>query len=104
MAEKIYTFEISARDGSIESVFPSTEEHIAWLIGKDIYFGEIWGKHSEVVLTMEPDVFTVVTDDPAVVKMFKETIGVTGYCPFDYLDDEQGEEFDALFHDEEEEQ
>jgi hypothetical protein len=103
MTQKIYRFEVSGRNGSLESVFAATEEQIAWIIGKDIYFGEVWGKHSEVVVTMKSDDYTMVTDDAAAVKMFKETIKVTGYCPFDYLDDEQGDEFDALFSDGEEE-
>lgn len=101
MTEKIYKFEVSGRSGSLESVFAATEEQIAWIVGKDIWFGDVWGKHSSVSLTMETQDFTVVTEDPTAVKTFKEIIKLTGDCPFNYLEDEQLDEYDALFPEEE---
>jgi hypothetical protein len=36
------------RSGDVESTFVATAEQVTSIIGKDIYFGEILGKHSEV--------------------------------------------------------
>ena len=96
MAEKIYKFSAEYNRDPVESVFPAEEAEIEWIIGKDIYFGEIQGKHSEVIMTMKRSHFTVLTDDPIKVDIIKEIVGATGHCPFDYLDEEQGKEWDNL--------
>lgn len=57
------------------------------LVGKDVYFGEILGKHSEVYGTIEEGEITLESDDPLVVKNAVES----GYNPLDYLEEDEDE-------------
>ena len=41
------------RAGDVEGLFIATEEEVENLIGSEVYFGEILGKHSEVYGTVE---------------------------------------------------
>lgn len=100
MSEKLYKFSYEGRN-TIESTFTATPEEIDWIVGQDIWFGDIWGKHSSVQLTMEAENFIVTSEDPAFISQFKETVGTTGECPFDYLDEAQWEEYDEKFTTEE---
>ena len=63
-------------------LFKATDEEIESLIGKEIYFGEIEGKHSEVVYVMEKDDFKLISDNPAVVAAVPEV----GINPLHYLE------------------
>ena len=42
------------------------------LIGQEVYFGEIWGKHSEVYLNIEEDTFELIEDSKKVKQFLKE--------------------------------
>lgn len=99
MREKIYKF--AAVDFTsntiIESYFPATTDEIDWLLGKNIDFGEVWGKHPAVTITMDTDHFTVVSTNPAFVTSFKEDIGIIGSCPFNNLNQKHGMEYHCLF-------
>lgn len=99
--EKIYEFFVDCkRMGEIEGMFLSTEEEIKSIIGKTIHFGEILGKHSEIDVDMEEGHFKVVTDDQDFIdkakKIFEIDDGgtISGYNPFDYIEDEEDEEDD----------
>ncbi len=51
---KLYSFEWDCgRMGFVEGLFVATEEEIKDAIDKEVYFGEILGKHSEVYGTLE---------------------------------------------------
>lgn len=97
MSEKIYKFAVGSFSNSLESVFTAKEAEIDWIVGKDIWYGDVWGKHSSVQLTMNAEDFTVVSEDPAEVENFKKTIIITGekHNPFNNLDEEQWEDYDA---------
>lgn len=90
------------RQGSLDGLFVTTPEALAGLYGKEVYFGEVLGKHSEIVGTIEVEDFTLKSDDPAFIDKLVEIIGsdtISGFNPFHYLnedeDEEEGEEFDA---------
>lgn len=56
--KKMYEMHIDMRRmGSIQGVFTCEEEEFKSLLGREIYFGEILGKHSDVNLEMEEDFF-----------------------------------------------
>lgn len=74
--------------GSIEGVFTADETDVKKLIGKNIYFGEVLGKHSEIFGDMEEGDIEELTDDQEFIDKFCELIGPFGYNPFDYVDDE----------------
>lgn len=91
----LYEFEWDCgRQGCISGRFLCTSEELEKIIGKEIYFGEILGKHSEVFGTIEHDEVTLVTDNQVFINLAKE-LGVsleTGYNPFDYLPEDDDEE------------
>lgn len=87
---KFYSY--FGRMGSLEGVFVSKDTDIENLIGKNIYFGECLGKHSDVYLTIEDKHLTKLSDNTEVIKIFEESIGTVGYNPFDYLDESQDED------------
>lgn len=79
------------REGSVEGLFVATEQEMSGLIGKDVYFGEILGKHSEVCGTMEwEDVEKINLNDETIEKV-SSVLGNTwsGYNPFEYLPDDE---------------
>lgn len=63
------------RHGSVEV------EEVDAAIGKEVYFGEILGKHSEVYGIIEDGEIEIISDDPLIVKNATES----GYDPLDYL-------------------
>lgn len=74
------------RMGVVESAFVATHEDVKNLIGKDIYFGEILGKHSEIYGVAEESDFTMVTDNEEAVKALD---GMSfGHNPFDYISED----------------
>lgn len=87
-AEVVWRFEwYLGRNGTVESEFVATRKEIEAVLGQSVYFGEILGKHSEVRGTLEASEFKMISDDVAFAQKFKELIGTTGYCPFDYLEE-----------------
>lgn len=42
------------------------------LLDKEVYFGEIWGKHSEVYGTMTEDTFEIIIDENRIKHFLKE--------------------------------
>lgn len=70
------------RQGEVEGLFKATKEEVVAAIGKDVYFGEILGKHSEVYGVIEDGDITLESDDPLVVLGAKES----GYNPLDYAE------------------
>jgi hypothetical protein len=97
MTDKIYKFSVNGLSGSLESVFLATEEEIIWITGKQIWFGNVLGKHSSLAFTMQPEHFTVLSEDIAAVERFKNTVKFSGNCPFNYLENDHLEEYAALF-------
>lgn len=90
---KIYKFEADfGRMGDLEGVFVSTDEALQELYGKQIYFGEVLGKHSEVFLTLKPDHITEVTDDEKFIELFEKYGLENGYNPFDYYEEDEEDE------------
>lgn len=93
--KKIYKFEADfGRMGDLEGVFVSTDEALQELYGEQIYFGEVLGKHSEVILTLKPEHITEVTDDEKFIELFEKYGLENGYNPFSYYEDEDEEDED----------
>lgn len=89
MAEGLYNFEFDCgRQGHLSGAFIATDEEIQSIIGKEVYFGEVLGKHSEVYGTIEESEITLVTDDEKVVSVLKEKRFSSGYNPLDYFEEE----------------
>lgn len=90
MTRGIYSFFVDCgRMGELDGVFVADSEAIKNIAGKEVYFGEVLGKHSEVVEVMEDDQFTLKSDNQEFVTMFEQLGLETGFNPFDYIEDEE---------------
>ena len=78
------------RSGELEGLFIAPKSEVDRIIGKEIYFGEALGKHSEIYGELEASDLEqmVVSDD--LLKELEEVFGTTvsGYNPLEYLPEE----------------
>jgi hypothetical protein len=75
------------RQGSVNSLFVTTENELAELVGQTIYFGEVLGKHSDISGTLEADDVKVVSEDQEFITKLVEIIGsdtISGHNPLHY--------------------
>lgn len=82
--KKLWKFEWDEEYAFIGGLFVATDEEVKNLIGKQVYFGEYEGKHSDVYGTIEEGEITLVSDNPIVV----EAVGNFGLNPIEFLDEE----------------
>jgi len=78
------------RMGEVDGIFVTTKDAITGLIGKEVYFGEILGKHSEVVGRVNEGDITILSEDQDFIAKFVDILGdgtISGYNPLDYLDE-----------------
>lgn len=75
------------RQGTLESLFVATEEEVKELIGQEVNFGEVLGKHSEVYGTIDEGEITQVDLDSETVEKVTAILGDTwsGYNPLHYV-------------------
>lgn len=76
------------RQGNVESVFVATQAEIDAALGSQVYFGEILGKHSDIHGQLDAEDLTLLSDDPALVALFRDRVGSTGHSPLDYLEED----------------
>lgn len=85
----LYRFELDCgRMGILESVFVADDSIVTASLGRTVYFGEVLGKHSEVMCTLKEEHFTMLSQDSNVCGVIEEHIGSTGYNPLSYLDED----------------
>lgn len=93
----LYRFYVDCgRMGDLSGLFVADSDHIDAIIGQDVYFGEVLGKHSDVMLCMKPEMFTLVTNNQEFLDDCDKYIGdvASGYNPFDYWEPDT-DNFDA---------
>ena len=104
--KKIYKFNVyCGRMGSIDSIFIADSEDVENIIGEDVYFGEILGKHSEINIAMENKHFTILSDDQDFISKAEEIFGTgtfSGHNPLDYCYDDENDNFDEEDEDDDE--
>lgn len=93
----LYSFYVDCgRQGSLDGLFITTQEEVDKAIGKEMYFGEVLGKHSDVQGTLEAHEITLVSTDQDKVQWLLELLGtnVSGFNPLEYIsqDDEDYDE------------
>ena len=69
------------RQGYVEGIFKAKKSFVKSVIGNEVYFGEILGKHSEVYGTLEEGDLIILSEDPIVVTNTPES----GYNPLEYM-------------------
>jgi hypothetical protein len=88
--KNLYEFYVDyGRQGEVEGRFFATQEEVDELTGQSICFGEILGRHSDVVIEFEEGDINLVTSDRSFFKKAKE-LNVdleTGYNPLRYIGD-----------------
>lgn len=74
------------RAGYLEGVFIADTEDVKYLIDKKIsvYFGEVLGKHSEVMGPVGAGEIKEISTDENVIKVVEEHGLECGYDPFEY--------------------
>ena len=90
--KKLYSFELDwGRMGSLDGLFIADESEVKDLMGKEVYFGEVLGKHSEVFDTMTEDMFEAIDIPEDVVNILENKLGSTlsGYNPLEYAEEEE---------------
>lgn len=87
-AEVLWKFLWDTRQGVVESIFVATRRELETIIDREICFGEILGKHSEIEGILEAVDFKLLSDDLDFAQKFQTLVGSTGYCPLDYLEAE----------------
>lgn len=84
--KKLYRYTMSCgRSGTVRGLFVANESEVTGALGKEVYFGEILGKHSEVSGTLLERDLKVLTDDPEFIRQFEKFECESGYNPLDYL-------------------
>lgn len=74
------------RMGEVGGTFCATPVQVADIYGKEIYLGEVLGKHSEVHGTIDEADIKLITDDPEVVAMFNKHGLAQGFNPLEYYE------------------
>jgi hypothetical protein len=75
------------RQGSVEGLFVASEYTISRAIGKQVNFGEILGKHSEIYGTLDREDLTKIDVDSDAIEQLIPYLGLewSGYCPLSYI-------------------
>ena len=84
------------RMGEVSGLFIASDDSIKANLGKNLYFGEILGKHSEITDKFSLENITLLSTEPDKVSWLMSLVGVnvSGYNPLDFVDEceEQEEE------------
>lgn len=76
------------RQGNLSSTFIADSAEVEFMLGKEVYFGEVLGKHSEIYGTIDPQDITLKTDNQDFIRMFEDILGEswsTEMNPFEYF-------------------
>lgn len=93
--KKLYSFYCDCgRSGGLSGLFIAEESEVQKILGKEVYFGEVLGKHSEVYGTVDIDDIKEVSSDTEKVEWLENLLGptVSGYNPLDYFEPDEEEE------------
>ena len=87
MSRAIYKLNIDCRrQGNLEGIFIAEKEQIEYLVNNkiEIYFGEVLGKHSEIIATIDKNEIIEVTDNEEFIKLFEKHDLSSGFNPLYY--------------------
>ena len=78
------------RMGSLDGLFIASKGDLDELVEskREVYFGEVLGKHSEIYGPIEASDVTEVSTNPEVIGVIRDNELQSGYNPFDYIQDE----------------
>lgn len=93
--KKLYSFYWDCgRMGNLQGLFIAEESEVQKILGKEVYFGEVLGKHSEIYGTVDDNDIEIVSEDREKVEWLENLLGstVSGYNPLDYYAPTEDEE------------
>lgn len=85
------------RMGQLDGLFVATQEEVDKVIGKEIYFGEVLGKHSDIMGNLEIEDLTEIKIDEEAINEIVAAVGdktISGYNPLDYYYENRYEDDD----------
>jgi hypothetical protein len=83
------------RMGEVGGTFIADSNLVDKAIGKQVYFGEILGKHSEVYGKLDESDLVLKTQDQGFIAKFEDIMGEgysTSYNPLDYIETDEEED------------
>lgn len=90
MSKALYSFFWDCgRMGEVEGLFVSDKKIVENNIGREVYFGEILGKHSEVVGTLDEEDVTIISEDQEKIDWLVGIMGhvtISGFNPLEYME------------------
>ena len=96
--KKLYSFFWECgRMGTLDGLFIAEEAKVNAIIGKEIYFGEVLGKHSEIYGRLDEYDLKVKSDDQDFINKLEEVIGhdtISGFNPLTYYDPDKEDDED----------
>lgn len=87
--KKLYKFYWDCeREGEVEGIFIADETELENAIGKNVYFGEILGKHSEVYGVLEKEDIEEMKVSKNTLEELEKILGnsISGYNPLSYVE------------------
>lgn len=85
------------RMGDVDSLFIATQKQVDALLGKDVHFGEILGKHSDVSGIIDKEDIINLNLDENTVEILRAAVGedtLSGYNPVEYYEEALADEED----------
>ena len=79
----------------MSGLFICTKEELETLKGREVYFGETLGKHSEVTTNDAYDYCEIISEDQDLIHDLLTVFGsnnISGYNPLDYVEESEDEE------------
>lgn len=88
MTKGLYRFMLDCgRSGDLEGVFIATDQQISDAIGKLAYFGEVLGKHSEVMCHLNHGHVRLLTQNQLAIQVVEQYCLESGFNPLKYIEE-----------------
>lgn len=75
--------------GELDGLFIASQSQVDEIIGKEIYFGEVLGKHSDISVEIEKNDIEEISDDQdLIIQLFRlfESTTLCGHNPISYYE------------------
>lgn len=83
------------RMGFIDGLFITESGKAKNIVGREVYFGEVLGKHSEIFGTIEEGDISVVSENEDLIEHLRNTFGsdtLSGYNPITRREEQDADE------------